>query len=127
MSVEVMELFDIFSGTFGKEKAQVAVRDIETLISDHKRELSTKEDVQKIDTRLSETELKLTKEIKEVELKLTKEIEIVRKEIKEVELRLTEKIGDAKSSTIAWVVGWVAGLLIAYTGAMFTLFMLFKK
>jgi hypothetical protein len=116
MSVEVMELFNIFSKTFSKEDAQTAVKDIETLISDHKRELATKEDIKEVKG-----------EIREVELKLTKEIEIVRKEIKEVELRLTEKIGDAKSSTIAWVVGWVAGLLIAYTGAMFTLFMLFKK
>jgi len=87
MSVEVMELFDIFSKTFSKEDARTAVKDIETLISDHKQELATKGD------------------------------------IKEIEL----KIEQAKSSTIKWVVGWVAGLLIAYTAAMFTLFMLFKK
>ena len=125
MSVEVMELFDIFSGTFGKEKAQVAVRDIETLISDHKRELATKEDiqkvredvqkvredVQKVDTRLSETELKLTKEIESVKL----EVEKVRSEIEK-----------AKSSTIKWVVGWIVGLFTAYTGAIFTLLKLLK-
>ena len=118
MSVEVMELFDIFSGTFGKEKAQVVVKDIETLISDHKRELATKEDVQKIDTRLSETELKLTKEIelvrgeiKGVELKLTKEIESVRLEVEK-----------AKSS----LVRWFAGLLIAYTGVIVTILTLWK-
>ncbi|MEW6381996.1 MAG: hypothetical protein AB1611_20665 [bacterium] len=133
MSIEVMELFDIFSGTFGKEKAQLVVKDIEALISDHKRELAAKDDVrevrddvrevrddvrevrsdiQKVDTRLSETELKLTKEIESVKL----EIEKVRSEIEQ-----------AKTSTVKWVVGWVAGLLIAYTGAIFTLLMLFKK
>ncbi|MEW6380845.1 MAG: hypothetical protein AB1611_14725 [bacterium] len=134
MSIEAIELFDIFSETFGKEKAQAAVRDIETLISDHKRELATKEDIQKIDTRLSETELKLTKEIREVELKLTKEIrEVELKLTREIELNRREieavklEIEKAKSSTVKWVVGWVAGLLIAYTGAIFTLLMLVKK
>ena len=111
MSVEVMELFDIFSGTFGKEKAQVVVKDIETLISDHKRELSTKEDIQRLDTKLSEVELKLTKEIESVKL----EVEKVRSEIEK-----------AKSSTIKWVVGWIIGLFTAYTGAIFTLLKLFK-
>jgi len=33
MSIEVIELFDIFAGTFGKEKAQAVVKDIETLIN----------------------------------------------------------------------------------------------
>ena len=105
MSVEVMELFNIFSKTFSKEDAQTAVKDIEMLVSDHKRELATKSD------------------LREVELKLTKEIEAVKLEVEKVR----SEIGQAKSSIITWVVGWVAGLLIAYTGAMFTLFMLFKK
>jgi hypothetical protein len=111
MSVEVMELFDIFSGTFGKEKAQIAVRDIETLISDHKRELATKGD------------------LRETELKLTKEIELVRGEIKGVELKLTKEIESvrlevekAKSS----LVRWFAGLLIAYTGVIVTILTLWK-
>ena len=110
-----MELFDIFSGTFGKEKAQIAVKDIEALISDHKRELATKEN------------------LRETEFKLTKEIEITRGEIKEVELKLTKEIESvklqveqAKSSTIKWVVGWVAGLLIAYTGVIITILTLLK-
>ncbi|MEW6380302.1 MAG: hypothetical protein AB1611_11945 [bacterium] len=80
MSIEAIELFDIFSGTFGKEKAQAAVRDIETLISDHKRELATKEDIREVKG-----------DIRETELKLTKEIEQVRGEIKEVELKLTKE------------------------------------
>lgn len=87
MSVEVMELFDIFSGTFGKEKAQAAVKDIEILISDHKRELATKEDIKEV-----------KRDIREVELKLTKEIE------------------QAKSSTIKWVAGLIVaytGVIIA--------------
>jgi hypothetical protein len=115
MSVEVMELFNIFSKTFSKEDAQTAVKDIETLISDHKRELSTKEDIQRLDTRFSE-----------VELKLTKEIEQVRGEIKEVELRLTKEIEQVKSSTIKWVVGWMVTLVIAQTGAITAIFMLLK-
>jgi hypothetical protein len=104
MSVEVMELFDIFSGPLGKEKAQVVVKDIETLISDHKRELATKEDV-KLETE------QVRKEIKEVELKLTKEIESVRLEVEK-----------AKSS----LVRWFAGLLIAYTGVIVTILTLWK-
>jgi hypothetical protein len=93
MSVEVMELFDIFAGTFGKEKAQIAVKNIEALINDHRQELATKTDVME-----------------------------VKKEIREVEL----KIEQAKSSTIKWVVGWVAGLLIAYTGVIITVLTLLK-
>jgi len=111
MSVEVMELFDIFSGTFGKEKAQVAVKDIETLISDHKRELATKEDV-KLETEL------VRKEIKEVELKLTREIELTRRETETVRLEVEK----AKSS----LVRWFAGLLIAYTGVIVTILTLWK-
>ncbi|MEW6380817.1 MAG: hypothetical protein AB1611_14585 [bacterium] len=111
MSIEAIELFDIFSETFGKEKAQAAVRDIETLISDHKRELATKEDIREVKGDIRETELKLTKEIESVKL----EIEKVRSEIEQ-----------AKSSTVKWVVSWVAGLLIAYTAAIFTLLTLMK-
>ena len=111
MSIEVMELFDIFSGTFGKEKAQIAVKDIETLISDHKRELATKED------------------LREVELKLTKEIEQVRGEIKEVELKLTKEIEAVKlevEKAKSSLVRWFAGLLIAYTGVIVTILTLWK-
>ncbi len=104
MSVEVMELFNIFSKVFTKEEAQLAVKDIEILISDHKRELATKSD------------------LREVELKLTKEIEAVKLEVEKVR----SEIGQAKSSTIKWVVGWVAGLLIAYTGAMIAILKLLK-
>jgi hypothetical protein len=119
MSVEVMELFNIFSKTFSKEDAQLAVKDIETLISDHKRELSTKEDIRDVKGDIREVELKLTKEIKEVELKLTKEIE-------EVELKLTKEIEQVKSSTIKWVVGWMVALIISQTGVIITIFTLLK-
>ena len=100
-----VELFNIFAETYGKEKAQVIVKDIESIVNAKNQELATKGD------------------LREVELKLTKEIESVKLEVEKVR----SEIGQAKSSIIAWVVGWVAGLLIAYTGAMFTLFMLFKK
>ncbi|MEW6378940.1 MAG: hypothetical protein AB1611_04965 [bacterium] len=100
MSIEAIELFDIFSGTFGKEKAQAAVRDIETLISEHKRELATKEDIKEVKGDIRETELKLTKEIESVRLEVEK----------------------AKSG----IVKWFAGLLIAYTGVIITILTLLK-
>ncbi len=122
MSTQLPDLFDVFSETFGKEKAHRAVRDIEDFFSDRKRDLATKHD-------LTETELKLTREIeqvrgeiKETELKLTREIESVRLEVE----RVRSEIGQAKNSTITWVVSWVAGLLIAYTGAIFTIIKLLK-
>ncbi len=140
MSVEVMELFNIFSKTYTREEAQTIVKDIETLVSDHKRGLATKVDLREVELKLIK-EIELTRgEIKEVELRLTREIELTRGEIKEVELRLTKEIevvrlevekvrseiGQAKSSTIKWVVGWVAGLLIAYTGAIIAIVKLLK-
>lgn len=76
MSIEVMELYNIFAETFGKEKAQIAVRDIEVLISNNKEDLAKKTDI-----------LEVKGDIREVELKLTREIE------------------QAKSSTIKWMVG----------------------
>ncbi|MEW6379234.1 MAG: hypothetical protein AB1611_06470 [bacterium] len=96
-STQVLELFNIFSKTYTKEEAQVIVKDIEEIIDARKQDLATKGDI-----------LELKKEIKEVELKLTKEIEQV------------------KSSTIKWVVGWMVGLLMAQTGAILTMFALFK-
>ncbi len=89
-STEAIELFNIFCETWGKEKAQVVVKDIEAMIDSERQKLATKGD------------------LREVELKLTKEIE------------------QAKSSTIKWVVGLVAGLLIAYTGVIITVLTLLK-
>ncbi len=92
-STQVMELFNIFSETWGKEKAQIIVKDIEEIIDSRKQDIATKGDIQRIDTRLSELEL---------------------------------KIEQAKSSTIKWVVGWVAGLLIAYTGTIIAILKFLK-
>lgn len=97
MSIEVIELFDILSKTFSKEDSQAIVKDIEALVTDHKRELATKTD------------------LREVELKLIKEIELIRKEIEK-----------AKSSTIKWVIGWITGVIIAQSGAIITLFTLLR-
>jgi len=108
MSVEVMELFNIFSETFGKEKAQVAVRDIEAMIDSARRELATKHD-------LTEVELRLTKEIEQLRSDLTKEIEQVRS-------GLTKEIEQVRSG----VIKWVAGLLVAQTGVIITILMLLK-
>ncbi len=104
MSVEVMELFNIFSKTYTREEAQTIVKDIETLISDHKHELARKTDI-----------LEVKGDIREVELKLTKEIEAVKLEVEK-----------AKSSTIKWVVGWMVGLLVAQTGTIIAIFTLLK-
>jgi len=110
-STQVVELFNIFSESWGKEKAQSAIEDIESMIDSKKQELATKGD------------------LREVELRLTKEIESVKLEVESVKLeveKVRSEIEQAKSSTIKWVVGWVAGLLIAYTGAIFTMFTLMK-
>ena len=53
-----VELFNIFSETYGKEKAQVIIKDIELMINAKNKELATKAD-------LREVELKLTKEIEQ--------------------------------------------------------------
>lgn len=73
-----IELFNIFAETWGKEKAQVAIKDIESIIDSKKQELATKGD------------------LREVELRLTKEIEAVKLEVEKV-----------RSSLIKWVVGLV--------------------
>ena len=53
-----VELFNIFAETFGKEKAQIAIKDIESMIDSKNKELATKID-------LREVELRLTKEIEQ--------------------------------------------------------------
>ena len=53
-----VELFNIFSETYGKEKAQAIVKDIESMVNAKNQELATKGD-------LREVELKLTKEIEQ--------------------------------------------------------------
>jgi hypothetical protein len=57
-STEAIELFSIFSETWGKEKAQVVVKDIEAMVDSERQKLATKGD-------LREIELKLTKEIEQ--------------------------------------------------------------
>jgi len=93
-STQVMELFNIFSKTYGKEDAQVIVKDIEEIIDSRKQDLATKGDV-----------FEVKKEIKEVELKLTKEIEAVKLEVEKV-----------RSNLIKWVIG----LMIAQTSITVT-------
>ncbi|MEW6378583.1 MAG: hypothetical protein AB1611_03125 [bacterium] len=95
-----IELFSIFAETWGKEKAQVIVRDIEAIIDSRKHDLATKGDI----------------------LEVKRDILEVKREIKELEL----KIEQAKSSTIKWVVGWMVGLIIAQTAAITTIFLLLK-
>jgi hypothetical protein len=92
-----MELFNIFAETYGKERAQVIVKDIEEIVDSRKQELATKGDLFAVKTELKE-------------------------DIKQVEL----KIEQAKSSTIKWVIGWMVGLIIAQTAAITTIFTLLK-
>jgi len=101
-SIQVMELFNIFGETYGKEKAQTIVKNIEEIIDSRKQDLATEADI-----------LDLKKEVKEVELKLATEI-------KEVELKLAKEIEQAKSSTIKWVVG----LIIAQTAAIISVMLI---
>jgi len=102
-STQVMELFNIFSKTFGKEEAQIIVKDIEEIIDSRKQDLATRGDILDVKGNILD----------------------VKKEIKEVELRLTKEIEQIRSSTIKWVVGWMVGLIIAQTAAI-TTFMLLK-
>lgn len=59
MSTQMLNLYDALSETFGKEKAHLAIKDIEDHLNEHKRELATKADIR-------EAELKLTREIKRI-------------------------------------------------------------
>jgi hypothetical protein len=71
-----VELFNIFAETYGKEKAQVIVKDIEDIVDSRKQDLASKGDLFAVKAELKE-------------------------DIKQVEL----KIEQAKSSTIKWVAG----------------------
>jgi len=123
-SIQVMELFNIFGETYGKEKAQTIVKNIEEIIDSRKQDLATEADILDLKKEVKEVELKLATEIKEVELKLATEIKEVElkltSEIKEVELKLAKEIEQAKSSTIKWVVG----LIIAQTAAIISVMLI---
>jgi archaellum component FlaC len=103
-STQVVELFNIFSETFGKEKAQVAIKDIEEIIDSRKQDLATKADI-----------LGVKADILEVKADILE----VKKEIKEVEL----KIEQVRSNLIKWVVG----LVIAQTSITVTLIVALLK
>lgn len=118
MSTQLVDLYDVFSGAFGRKKAHRAIRDIKDFVSDHKRELATKADIYGVKADIRETELKLTKEIEQVrgevrgiELKLTKEIESVRLEVEKV-----------RSSLIKWMIS----LFIAGSGLIIAVITLLK-
>ncbi len=116
MSTQMVNLYDALSETFGKDRAHLAIKDIEDYLNDHKRELATKEDVYAVRGDIRETELKLTKEIEQVRLDLTLKIEHVRgdltREIESVRLEV-EKV---RSSLIKWMISLFVtgfGLIIA--------------
>ncbi len=96
-STQVMELFNIFSETWGKEKAQIIVKDIEEIIDSRKQDLATKSDLLAVKAELKE-------------------------DIKQVEL----KIEQARSSTIKWVIGWMAGFIMAQTAAIIAILKFLK-
>jgi hypothetical protein len=151
VSIETVELYRAFEESLGKEKAQLVVKDITNLINEARQELVTRENLRETELKLTkeieivrkeikEIELKqtkeiegvrltLTKEIEGVRLTLTKEIEGVRKEVKEIELKLTHEIGEVKlevEKVRSSVIKWIAGLLVAQTGVIITIIMLFK-
>jgi len=97
-STQVMELFNIFSKTFGKEEAQVIVKDIEEIIDSRKQDLATKGDLFAVKAELKE-------------------------DIKQVEL----KIEQARSSTIKWVAGLLVAQATAIIAAVIAIIFTFLK
>jgi hypothetical protein len=93
-----VELFNIFAETYGKEKAQVIVKDIEEIIDSRKQDLATKGYLLAVKTELKE-------------------------DIKQVEL----KIEQAKSSTIKWVAGLLAAQAGAIIAAIVAIIFAFLK
>lgn len=112
MSTQMVNLYDAFSETFGKDKAHLAIKDIEDFVDDHKRELATKEDIHGVREDIRETELKLTKEIESVRL----EVGSVRLEVEKVRGDLSKEIESVRSSLIKWMISLFiagAGLIVA--------------
>lgn len=129
MSTALIELFDIFSKTYTKEEAKAIVKDIEELIAGHRRELTTKSDLKETELRLNIEISEIHKEIISIRNDITEtrnDIAEVHKKIADVELRLTKDIEQSKSSTIKWLVGWMAALIMVQTGAIITIFTLLK-
>jgi uncharacterized FAD-dependent dehydrogenase len=56
-----VELFNIFAETFGKEKAQIAIKDIESMINAKNQELATKSDVKDIELKIEQVKSSLIK------------------------------------------------------------------
>jgi hypothetical protein len=49
-----MELFNIFAETYGKEKAQVIVKDIEEIVDSRKQDLATKSDIKEVELKIEQ-------------------------------------------------------------------------
>ncbi len=49
-----VELFNIFSETYGKEKAQAIVKDIESIVNAKNQELATKGDIKEIELKIEQ-------------------------------------------------------------------------
>ena len=60
-STQVVELFNIFSETFGKEKAQIAIKDIEEIIDSRRQDLATKSDIKEIELKIEQVRSSLIK------------------------------------------------------------------
>ncbi len=49
-----VELFNIFAETYGKEKAQTIVKDIEAIIDSRKQDLATKSDIKEVELKIEQ-------------------------------------------------------------------------
>jgi hypothetical protein len=56
-----VELFNIFSETYGKEKAQAIVKDIESMVNAKNQELATKGDIFEVKKEIEAVKLEIEK------------------------------------------------------------------
>ncbi|MEW6379697.1 MAG: hypothetical protein AB1611_08810 [bacterium] len=58
-----VELFNIFAETYGKEKAQVIVKDIESMIDSKNQEVATKADIKEIELKIEQVRSSVIKRV----------------------------------------------------------------
>ncbi|MBF0607006.1 MAG: hypothetical protein HQL61_05600 [Magnetococcales bacterium] len=109
-SMSVITIPRILRDKLGDEATEAFVKVISEAGLDTRRDLATKEDLFKVETRLKEniakvkedvnkTELKLKEEIAKTELRLRDEIAKVKEEIAKTELRLREEVAKVKEDS----------------------------
>ncbi len=76
--------------------------------------------------KTAKVEEKAAKEIASIFGEILENQLATKKDLKEMEYRLEVKMGEMKSDTLKWVIGWTTGLIIAQTGILFSLFKVVK-